>query len=171
MDNLKIISERAKKIQYLLLDIDGILTNGSILISESGEEMLGFSIYDGLGLSLWKKAKLGLGFISGRMSTAAAKRAAELGVEECFLGISNKIELYCEILIRHNLKDEEVAYMGDDLIDLPVLRRVGLAISVPNAVDAVLKEVDWVTQKRGGEGAVREVIDMMLAVQGKGPLL
>ncbi len=169
-EEFKGVFERAKRVRYLLLDVDGVMTNGVVLLSESGEETVGFSIYDGLGLSLWKKAGLGVGFISGRTSMAVARRAVELGVEECYLGISNKIETYCEILIKHALKDAEVAYVGDDVIDLSILRRVGFSVTVPNAVDAVRKEAHWVTQKRGGEGAVRELIDAILLVQGKSPV-
>ncbi len=161
--------EKAKKIRYLLMDVDGVLTNGIVYISENGEEMIGFSIYDGLGLALMKKAKLLVGFLSARNTMSVARRAVDLGIEECYLGVSNKIETYCEILIKHGLKDEEMAYIGDDLIDLPILRRVGLSVSVPNAVDAVKSQVHWVTQKRGGEGAVRELIDMILLAQERCP--
>jgi len=163
--------EKAKKIRYLLLDVDGILTNGTVFLSERGEEMLGFSIYDGMGIDLFKKAGFQVGFVSGRASMAVAKRASALGVTDCHLGISDKSKVYTEILIKHELKDEAVAYMGDDLIDLPVLRRVGFSVSVPNAVDAVKREVDWVTERKGGEGAVRELIDVILSALGKSPTL
>jgi len=159
------VFERAKRVRYLLTDVDGVLTNGVILMGEHGEEITGFSIYDGLGISLLKEANIPIGWISGRKSQAVMRRAADLGISECHLGISNKVETYHQILDRHHLEDNEVAYMGDDLIDLPILRRVGLALSVPNAVDAVKSEVHWVTQKRGGEGAVREVIDLILSAQ------
>jgi len=161
------IFEKAKLVRYLLLDVDGVLTNGIVYMSENGEETVAFSVYDGMGLGLWKRAGLGLGFISGRTSMSVARKAVDWGIEECYLGVENKIETYCELLIRHGLKDEEIAYMGDDLIDLAVFRRVGFAISVPNAMDAVKKEAHWITQKRGGEGAVRELIDAILLVQGK----
>ena len=163
--------EKAKKIRYLLLDVDGILTNGTVFLSERGEETLGFSIYDGMGIDLFKKAGFQVGFVSGRASMAVAKRASALGVTDCHLGISDKSKVYTEILIKHELKDEAVAYMGDDLIDLPVLRRVGFSVSVPNAVDAVKREVDWVTERKGGEGAVRELIDAILSALGKSPTL
>ncbi len=158
-----LVAEKAKKICYLLLDVDGILTNGTVFVSESGEESLGFSIYDGMGIALFQKAGLDVGFVSGRKSMAVAKRAVTLGVSDCYLGIADKLDIYHEILIKHGLKDEQVAYVGDDLIDLPVLRRVGFSVSVPNAVDAVLKEVDWVTERKGGEGAIRELIDAILS--------
>jgi 3-deoxy-D-manno-octulosonate 8-phosphate phosphatase (KDO 8-P phosphatase) len=168
---MEAVFERAKRIRYLLLDVDGVLTNGVILMSEGGEETVGFSIYDGLGLSLWRQAGYGIGFISGRSSMAVARRAADMGVEECHLGVFNKMDAYSEIVIKHELKDEEVAYVGDDVIDLPLLRRVGLAVSVPNAVESVRKVAHWITQKRGGEGAVRELIDAILLAQGKSLLL
>lgn len=154
--------EKAKKIKYLLLDVDGVLTNGTVFVNENGEACLGFSIYDGMGIALFKKAGFDVGFLSGRASMAVAKRASMLGVSDCYLGIADKSAIYSEILIKHGLKDCEVAYAGDDLIDLPVLRRVGFSVAVPNAVDAVLKEVDWVTERKGGEGAVRELIDAIL---------
>ncbi len=160
--------EKAKKIRYLLLDVDGVLTNGTLFLSESGEETLGFSIYDGMGIALFKKAGFHVGFVSGRASMAVARRACTLGVEDCYLGISDKAKIYAEILIKHGLKDCEVAYMGDDLIDLPVLRRVGFSVSVPNAVDVVKKEVDWVTERKGGEGAVRELIDAIVMCKNIG---
>jgi len=161
--------EKAKKIKYLLLDVDGVLTNGTVFVSERGEESLGFSIYDGMGIALFKKAGLDVGFVSGRKSMAVESRASALGVSDCYLGISDKVNIYNEILIKHGLKDEEVAYVGDDLIDLPVLRRVGFSVAVPNAVDAVLKEVDWVTERKGGEGAIRELIDAILLASEKSP--
>jgi 3-deoxy-D-manno-octulosonate 8-phosphate phosphatase (KDO 8-P phosphatase) len=161
------VLEKIKKIRYILLDVDGVLTNGTVFLNERGEEMLGFSIYDGLGIDLLIKAGLKVGFLSGRDSRAVAKRALMLGVEDCYLGISDKRNTYQKILTKHGLKDEQVLYMGDDLIDLPVLRRVGVSVSVPNAVDTVKKEVDWVTEKRGGEGAVREMIDIILFSAGK----
>lgn len=163
------ILEKAEKIRYLLLDVDGVLTNGIVFLSESGEESLGFSIYDGMGITLFKNAGFNVGLISGRKSLAIARRAVTLGIKDCYLGVSDKIKIYDEILIKHDLKDEEVAFMGDDLIDLPVLRRVGFSVSVPNAVDAVKKEVDWVTKQRGGEGAVRECIDAILFISRKIP--
>ncbi len=154
--------EKANKIRYLLLDVDGVLTNGTILMSEDGKESLGFSIYDGMGIALFKNAGFHVGFVSGRSSMAVVKRAVMLGISDCYLGISDKAATYNEILIKHGLKDCEVAFVGDDLIDLPVLQRVGFSVAVPNAVDAVLKEVDWVTKRKGGEGAVRELIDVIL---------
>ncbi|HET6370591.1 MAG TPA: HAD hydrolase family protein, partial [Nitrospiria bacterium] len=153
---------RARKIRFLLLDVDGILNDGTIWIDDQGREMKGFSIYDGHGIRLLQEAGLEVGLLSGRASNAVALRAKELGIREVHQGVRNKIKVYEELIARHELSDNEVAYMGDDLIDLPILKRVGLSISVPNAVPSVIKSAEWVTRKKGGEGAVREVTDLLL---------
>jgi 3-deoxy-D-manno-octulosonate 8-phosphate phosphatase (KDO 8-P phosphatase) len=167
--NTDSIAERARKIRYLLLDVDGVLTDGTVYLNKDGEDSVGFSIYDGMGIVLCRKANLQVGFLSGRDSLAVARRAADLSIEDCYLGILDKIKVYSELLIKYGLKDDEVAYVGDDIIDLPILRRVGLSVSVPNAMEVVKKEVDYVTQKKGGEGAVREFIDLLLFALGKSP--
>ena len=144
------------------MDVDGILNDGTIWIDDQGREMKGFSIYDGHGIRLLQEAGLEVGLLSGRASNAVALRAKELGIREVHQGVRNKIKVYEELIARHELSDNEVAYMGDDLIDLPILKRVGLSISVPNAVPSVIKSAEWVTRKKGGEGAVREVTDLLL---------
>ncbi|HLG23200.1 MAG TPA: HAD hydrolase family protein, partial [Candidatus Manganitrophaceae bacterium] len=130
-----------------------------------GKEVKGFSIYDGHGINLLKDADIGVGIISGRTSPVVAWRAGDLKIADVHQGVRNKLSAYEMILKKYRLKDESVAYIGDDLIDLPLLRRVGFPIAVPNAMDEVKKEVDWVTKRRGGEGAVREVIDFILSAQ------
>ncbi|MFY9270615.1 MAG: HAD hydrolase family protein [Candidatus Manganitrophaceae bacterium] len=157
--------KKAGRVQYLLLDVDGVLTDGTLYFDENGKEIKGFSIYDGHGIHLLKSAGLGVGIVSGRSSGVVAWRAKELGIDDLFQGIRDKVAAYEMIRAKHRLEDAAVAYVGDDLIDLPLLRRVGLSISVPNAVDSVKREVDWVTEHRGGEGAVREVIDFILAAR------
>ncbi|MEK7286127.1 MAG: HAD-IIIA family hydrolase [Nitrospirota bacterium] len=167
---LNLIAEKASRIRYLLLDVDGVLTDGTVYLNKDGEDGVGFSIYDGMGIVLCRKANLQVGFLSGRDSLAVARRAADLGIEDCYLGILDKIKVYSELLIKYGLKDDEVAYVGDDIIDLPVLRRVGLSVSVPNAMEIVKKEVDYITQKKGGEGAVRELIDILLMAKEITPM-
>ena len=157
--------EKAKKIRYLLLDVDGVMTNGTLYFDENGKEVKGFSIYDGHGINLLKDADIGVGIISGRTSPVVAWRASDLNIADVHQGVRNKLSAYEMILKKYRLKDESVAYIGDDLIDLPLLRRVGFPIAVPNAIDEVKKEVDWVTKRMGGEGAVREVIDFILSAQ------
>lgn len=157
--------KKAKRIRYLLLDVDGVMTNGTLFFDESGREMKGFSIYDGHGIVLLRTAEIGVGILSGRTSSVVSWRAKELRIEDVYQGIHDKVAAYEIILKKRQLQDEEVAYIGDDLIDLPVLRRAGLSVAVANAIEGVKKEVDWVTKRRGGEGAVREVIDFLLSAK------
>ncbi|MEK7703017.1 MAG: HAD-IIIA family hydrolase [Nitrospirota bacterium] len=164
-----LITKKASRIRYLLLDVDGVLTNGTVYLNKDGEDGVGFSIYDGMGIVLCRQANLPVGFVSGRESLAVARRAADLGIKDCYLGILDKITVYFKLLTQYGLKDDEVAYIGDDIIDLPILRRVGLSVSVPNAMEVVKKEVDYITERKGGEGAVRELIDILLMASGKMP--
>jgi 3-deoxy-D-manno-octulosonate 8-phosphate phosphatase (KDO 8-P phosphatase) len=157
--------KKAKQIRYLLLDVDGVMTNGMLFFDENGNELKSFSVYDGHGIVLLRSADIRVGILSGRTSPVVTWRAKELRIEDVYQGVFDKITAYETILKKHRLQDDEVAYIGDDLIDLPILRKVGLSVAVPNAVDLVKKEVDWVTSRRGGEGAVREVIDFILSVQ------
>jgi 3-deoxy-D-manno-octulosonate 8-phosphate phosphatase (KDO 8-P phosphatase) len=159
--------QHAKKIRFLLLDVDGVLTNGTVYLDGEGREIKAFNIYDGSGIHLARKAGIEVGFLSGRGSPVLEHRARELGVTEVHQNRLDKLEAYEGILKRRGLTDEEVAYVGDDLIDLPLLRRVGLAVSVPNAVREVRREVHWITKKPGGAGAVREVTDLLLSVRKK----
>ncbi|MCG3113857.1 MAG: HAD hydrolase family protein [Candidatus Manganitrophus sp. SB1] len=157
--------QKAMRIRYLLLDVDGVMTDGTLYFDENGREIKGFSIYDGHGIRLLQRARIGVGIISGRSSAVVAWRAKELGIEDVHQGSRDKEAAYEMIKAKHRLQDEAVAFIGDDLIDLSLLRRVGFSIAVASAVDAVKQEVDWVTKKRGGEGAIREVIDFILSVQ------
>lgn len=162
-----VLLAKAKKIRFLLLDVDGVLTDGTLWIGEQGQEIKGFSIYDGHGIHLLMKNGFGVGLLSGRASKVVALRAKELGIREVHQGIRNKLALYEKMLQRLGLSDKEVAYMGDDVIDLPILRRAGLSVSVPNGVVEVIRSVQWVTHRRGGEGAVREVTDLLLEAKKK----
>jgi 3-deoxy-D-manno-octulosonate 8-phosphate phosphatase (KDO 8-P phosphatase) len=159
--------KRAKKIKLLLLDVDGVLTDGKLHLGENGQETKTFDVHDGHGITLLHQVGIQVGIISGRSSKAVETRARQLFIQEVHQGVADKIKVYEEILRRHLLKDEDVAYMGDDLLDLPLLRRVGLSVGVANAHEAVKKNVDWVTKKEGGAGAVREVVDHLLKSQGK----
>lgn len=163
--------KKAKKIKMLLLDVDGVLTDGKIYLDDEGRETKVFDIHDGHGITLLHRAGILVGIISGRSSRSVEIRAKQLSIQEVYQGVVDKIKAYEEILKRYNLKDEAVAYIGDDLVDLPLLRRVGLSVGVANAHEAVKKDVDWVTKKEGGAGAVREVVDHLLRSQGKWPEL
>ena len=162
---------RARKVRLLLMDVDGVLTDGRVYLQEfpGGEvlEMKVFHSQDGAGLKLARLAGLRLGVITGRNSAAMTRRAQENGMEFVYQGREEKGPAYEEILRRAQASDDEVAFVGDDLPDLPVLRRAGLAVAVANAVPEVKGVAHFVTQRHGGEGAVREVIEFILKAQGK----
>jgi 3-deoxy-D-manno-octulosonate 8-phosphate phosphatase (KDO 8-P phosphatase) len=165
------VSARAKKIRVLLMDVDGVLTDGRIwLLSRrdgTASEIKGFSAYDGAGLKLARAAGLRTGLITGRESTAVAVRARECEIEFVYQRKATKIESYEEILRLTGADEKEVAYVGDDLPDLSVLKRVGLAVAVANAAPEVKRAAHYVTARSGGEGAVREVIEIIVKAQGK----
>lgn len=167
MEFPKEILEKARKIKMLILDVDGVLTDGKIILTTEGQEIKNFHVLDGMGIKLIQKIGVEVAIISSRFSKATEQRAKELGIELVFQKHLDKLKIYEEILRLKGLKDEEIAYMGDDWIDLPVLKRVGLAIGVPNGWYPVNLYVHYVTKYRGGEGAVREVCDLILKAKGK----
>ncbi|MCF6179548.1 MAG: HAD-IIIA family hydrolase [Geopsychrobacter sp.] len=157
---------KAAGIKLLLLDVDGVLTNGQIIYDGSGNELEMFDVRDGHGLKLVQRAGIQVGIITGRKSEVVARRAAELGIEILYQGALNKREPYLEILAQTGLRDEQIAYVGDDLIDLPVLRRVGFSATVADADAEVIKRVDFVSARLGGRGAVREICELLLKAGG-----
>lgn len=161
------INERASRIRLILMDIDGVLTDGRIHIGADGSETKSFNVRDGAGLKLAQKAGILTGVISGRDVPSARHRAEELALEEVHLGIANKEDVYAGILERRALTDGEVCYVGDDIIDIPVMRRAGLSVAPADAHPAVMQHASLVTVRRGGMGAVREVIDLILHAQDK----
>ena len=167
----KSAAARARKVRLLLMDVDGVLTDGTVYLqSFPGEialEMKAFHSQDGAGLKLARIAGLRTGIITGRESAATARRAQENGMEFIYQGRDEKGAPYEEILRLARVSDAEVAYIGDDLPDLPVLQRVGLAVAVANAVPEVKSVAHLVTKRQGGEAAVREVIEFILKAQGK----
>jgi 3-deoxy-D-manno-octulosonate 8-phosphate phosphatase (KDO 8-P phosphatase) len=162
---------RAKKIRVLLMDVDGVLTDGRIwLLSRrdgTASEIKGFSAYDGAGLKLARAAGIRTGLITGRESSAVAQRARECEIEFVYQHRATKLGALEEILQTTGASTDEVAYVGDDLPDLPVLQRVGLAVAVANAAPEVKRSAHFVTLRSGGEGAVREVIELIVKAQGK----
>jgi len=162
-----VIRKKAAKIKLLLLDVDGVLTDGGILIDDRGVETKQFHVRDGQGISLLKRSGIEVGFITGRTSHVVRRRAKDLGVRLVYQGVANKVGCYEEIKRKHNLKDNEIAYVGDDMIDLPVLRQVGLAVCVADGWPVLFSAVDYTTTERGGRGAVREVAELLLKAQGK----
>lgn len=157
---------RAKRIQLLALDVDGVLTDGRLYFDNHGNEMKAFSTRDGLGLKAIQGAGISLAVITGRASRIVADRAASLGIEHVYQGEDDKLSAYHDLLKKTGLQDEQVCYAGDDWIDLPVLLRVGLAVTVPDAGDDIKANCHWITPQRGGEGAVRNLCELLLEARG-----
>lgn len=160
------IMEKVKAIRLLILDVDGVLTTGALYYGSHGFEMKGFNIYDGLGIKLLQKAGIKVAIISAKNSEAVSRRIKELNIEHVFLGYEDKIPAFEEVKQTLQLANHEIAYMGDDLPDLPILRRVGFAATVPNAPAIIKQHTDFITKKKGGKGAVREISEFILEAQG-----
>lgn len=161
------MEERLKKIKLLLLDVDGVMTDGRIIFDSNGIESKFFNVKDGHGIKMLQRAGIEVGIISGRESKVVANRAAELGIERVIQKALDKLSPYLKILADCRLTDDEVAFIGDDLIDIPVLRRVGFAAAPADAVTEVIPFVHLVTKNSGGFGAVREISDLLLKAQGR----
>ncbi len=159
--------KKMRKVKALILDVDGVLTDGRIIIGDDGQETKCFHVRDGHGLKMIKRAGIEVMFLTGRRSRVVERRARELGVEKVYQGALDKLAVFNEILATGGYVPAQVAYMGDDIVDLPVLSRVGLSITVADSHGEVLKAVDLVTKNPGGRGAVREVCEMILKAQGK----
>lgn len=160
------LNRRAAGIECVLTDVDGVLTDGTIALLGDTEELKQFHVWDGSGIKYAQRAGLRVGFITGRRSAAVARRAAELGVEDLHMGAIRKLPVLKEIQARHGLELPQIAYIGDDLIDLPILTRVGLAAAVPEAHEEVLSRVHYVTGAGAGRGALRELIEIVLKARG-----
>jgi 3-deoxy-D-manno-octulosonate 8-phosphate phosphatase (KDO 8-P phosphatase) len=156
-----------KQIQLLALDVDGVLTDGKLTINADGSETKSFNSLDGHGIRMWQRAGLKVALISGRESVPTQLRAEQLGIEYVFQDCHFKLPVMEKLLEQIDLPPEKVAYVGDDLPDLPVMRYVGFAVAVANAVDEVKQCADYVTTRPGGGGAVREVIEHILKGTGK----
>ena len=155
------------KIELLILDVDGVLTDGAITISSDGSESQPFSMLDGHGIRLWQRAGLKVALLSGRTSAAIKRRAEHLQIEYVLEECHYKLPALKKLLEQIGLSPEKVAYVGDDLPDLPAIRYAGFGVAVANAVDEVKQHADYVTTRPGGNGAVREVIEYILKNAGK----
>lgn len=159
-------NEQAKDIRLLILDVDGILTSGVVHYGSQGAELKAFHLHDGMGIKLLQKTGIHVAIISAKKSAAVSHRLNDLHIQHAYLGYENKLPAYDELKKTLHLSDDQIAYMGDDLPDLPILRRVKLAITVPQAPDIIKQHTHLITQKKGGKGAVREVCDMLMEAQG-----
>lgn len=161
------LNEKCKSIKLILLDVDGVLTDGSIILGESNHELKIFNIKDGLGIKLAQEGGIEIGIISGRSSETVKRRSDELDIKILHQEQTDKLKAYEQIKTDLGLTDDQIAFIGDDLNDLKVLQKAGLSCTVNDACDEVKAQVDYVARCPGGKGAVREVIELILKSQGK----
>ena len=155
-----------KQIKVLAMDVDGVLTDGRIIIDSNGVESKNFDVQDGLGIVFLQKCKIKTVFISARESDVVAHRAKDLNIDKVYVGVYPKLSAYEDMLKEFNVKDFQVCFIGDDVADLSVMRRCGVKVAVANAVAEVKQIADYVTVKKGGHGAVRETVELILKAQG-----
>ena len=166
MDNA--LKEKLAQIKLLICDVDGVLTDGTLIYTTNGEESKNFSVLDGVGFHMINRLDIDLktAWITGRECATTSYRGEKLKIDRVYNGVIRKIESYNELKKDYNLEDHEICFIGDDIIDMPLFEKVGLAISVPNAPDYVSKHAHYITSKAGGHGAVREVIDLIISSRG-----
>ncbi len=163
------VQKKIEGITTLILDVDGVMTDGGIIIDDNGRETKRFDVRDGHGIKMLMRYEMDVVLLTGRTSQVVAHRAADLGIKDVFQGVLNKLEVFEEMVRKRNMKRENLAFVGDDVVDVPVLRRVGFSATVADASEEVKKSVDYVTENRGGHGAVRELCELILRVKGKWP--
>lgn len=161
------VQQRAERIKLLLMDCDGVLTDGRIWLFENGEEQKGFHTRDGLGIDLWHRAGLKSGIISGRVSSAVEVRARTLRMTFICQGCEDKLEAFNDTLAQAGVSNAEVAFVGDDLNDLPLMLQSGFAVAVADAAHETREHAHYITKAAGGYGAIREVIELILKAQGR----
>ena len=159
------LEQRCQSIALLLSDVDGVLTEGRIMLDNQGIESKSFHVRDGLGIKLWQKAGYSFGMVTLRSTQSLKVRAAELGIEILRQGVPDKLAAVKQILAELKISRDRVCYIGDDLPDLPVIRAVGLGIAVADACEELRQAAHFITQQRGGDGAVRTVIELILKAQ------
>ncbi len=157
--------QRARRIKLIAFDVDGIMTDGTLYLADDGQEYKGFNSLDGHGLKMLKGSGVELAIITGRTSRVVEHRAANLGISHLYQGAHDKLAIYQQLLDKLRLLPEDTAYMGDDVVDLPVMRRTGLAITVPAAPDLVKAHSHYVTSREAGRGAVREACEWLMRAQ------
>ena len=163
---MKDILERAKAIKLVIFDVDGVLTDGSLFLGDDGLEYKAFNSRDGHGMKMLQESGITVGIITGRSSKVVEYRMESLGIEHVYQGQHDKRVAFTELLAKMQLGPEQVAYVGDDVVDLPVMSKVGLAIAVQDAHPMVLKHAHWQTPHCGGRGAGRDVCEMLMEAQG-----
>ena len=160
------ILDKASRIKLVIFDVDGVLTTGALFIGDDGQEYKAFSSRDGLGMRMLQDSGVEIGIITGRTSSVVQHRMDSLGITHVFQGQKNKVPAFEELCQRTGVSPDEVAYVGDDIVDLPVLKRVGLSIAVADAEPLVVHHADWRTPRAGGLGAARDVCELIMQAQG-----
>ena len=161
------VAERARRVKLLIVDIDGVMTDGRIVYSIYGDELKFFDVTDGFGISLLNRAGIKTAIITAKKSRIVKMRARDLKIAKAYQGFIDKLIPFDKLLKKFKIAAENICFIGDDLPDMPILRRVGFAVSVPNALDEVKAAAHYITSKAGGRGAVREVCDILLKSQDK----
>ena len=159
------MQDKIKNIKLLLMDVDGVLTDGRIVMGNFGDEHKFFDVQDGFGISLWRRSGYKTAIITANKGSSVTRRARILKIDKVYQRAVNKLTVYEKVKKVFNIADEQICYIGDDLIDLPVLKRVGFSCCVANASEDVKPLADYVTKKEGGRGAIREVIELILKTQ------
>jgi 3-deoxy-D-manno-octulosonate 8-phosphate phosphatase (KDO 8-P phosphatase) len=162
----KELLEIAKNIKFLILDVDGVLTDGSIILDNEGNEFKSFHVRDGHGIKMLMRSGINIAIITGRDSSVVERRAQELGIKEVFQRCYDKRVAYRQLAEKYSLNDNEIGYVGDDIVDIPILKRCGFSVVVADADDEVKAVAMMITERRGGKGAVREVCDFILKAKG-----
>jgi 3-deoxy-D-manno-octulosonate 8-phosphate phosphatase (KDO 8-P phosphatase) len=161
------LQKRAANIGMLVLDVDGVLTDGKLYFDHLGNELKAFNTRDGMGMKALQKCGIEVAVITGRKSEAVTQRMAQLDIQHVYQGREDKLNAFLHLLEITGLDAQQVCFVGDDWIDLPIFLRAGLAISVADAEDRVKEKAHWITKRKGGDGAVREICNLILAAQGK----
>ncbi len=162
-NNLK---KKLKKIRYVLLDVDGVLTDGKIIIGSDNTEYKNFDVKDGVGIFIAQNFNIKFAILTGRYSKVITNRAKELKIDIVYQNLNKKLDAYEDIKKKYNIKDEEICFIGDDLIDIPVMEKCGFSVAPFDAVKEVKEIADYVCRKKGGEGCVREFIEVLLRAKG-----
>lgn len=165
--NPELYKDKAEKIKLIILDVDGVLTGGQIILDNLANEYKSFNVRDGHGIKMAQRAGITIAIITGRESKVVEVRAAELGITEVYQRALTKMDAYADLTARLGLADDEIAYVGDDIVDIPVMKRAGLSFAVSDAEPYVKDTATMVTERGGGKGAVREVIDYLLMASGR----
>jgi 3-deoxy-D-manno-octulosonate 8-phosphate phosphatase (KDO 8-P phosphatase) len=160
------LAQRIQALRLVAFDVDGVLTDGGLYLTDSGEEFKRFNSLDGHGIKMLKASGIEIAIITGRTSRCVEMRAKNLGITKLYQGVENKWEAMQSLLTSLHISADAAAFMGDDVIDLPIMRRVGLSISVPNAPQLVRDHAHYLTQREGGYGAVREACELIMSAQG-----